>query len=463
MPTHQSFLRQVDLFADLSEPDLEKICQEAQVRSLAQGEILFTEGSLGQEAYIIQEGEIEIYKVLDGKRVHLAVRRPGEVIGEMALLEAAPRNASGQAQVDSLVVVIGHAQLDNLLNSSPAASRTMLHTIASRLRNTEILLRQSEKMAQLGTLMAGIAHELNNPSAAVIRGSKQLSSAFANLKIVDHEINAYRLPAGQLAGLDQRIQERAAHPFQLDSLTRSDREMEFEEWLTERGIEAAWKLAPPLADLFENTAELKSLAAAFPSASLPALAGWIAANIEVYTLLEEVNQGSGRISEIVKALKSYVYLDQAPVQEINLHEGLENTLVILRHKLKQGIEIIRDLDPSVPRILAFGSELNQVWTNLIDNAIDAMEGKGRLTIRTHFEESLVKVVIEDTGPGIPENIQAKLFSPFFTTKPLGKGTGLGLNITFNIIQKHKGDIQVTSRPGLTRFMVKLPVNFEQQT
>jgi signal transduction histidine kinase len=461
MPAETSFLRQVALFANLSEADINQICQDVELRQLAQGETLFSEGSIGQDAYIIKEGQIEIYKTVEAKRVRLAVRGPGEVIGEMALLEASPRSASGQALENSLVVVISHTQLDSLLNRSPTASRSMLATITRRLRDNELLLRQSEKMAQLGTLMAGIAHELNNPAAAVGRSSKQLSDTLVKILTSANDLEVLHLTSEELASQSQKIKEKASHPVQIGSLERSDREAEIEEWLEEHEIADGWKLSPPLASLFEGKAALQMFVKDYPPAILPALMVWVVTGFEIYNLLDEVSQGARRISEIVKALKSYVYLDQAPVQEVDLHEGLENTLVILRHKLKGGIEVVREYGPSLPPVLAYGSELNQVWTNIIDNAIDAMDGKGRLTIRTSYEEPWVTVMIEDTGPGIPENVQANMFNPFFTTKPVGKGTGLGLNITYNIVQKHKGDIQVSSKPGETRFFVRIPVNFEQ--
>ena len=234
-----------------------------------------------------------------------------------------------------------------------------------------------------------------------------------------------------------------------------------ENWLDDHDIENSWELAPQLVNLMEGSKALDKFAADFPEKSLGSLLSWVAATYEVYILLEEVGQGATRISEIVKALKSYVYLDQAPIQEVDLQEGLENTLVILHYKLKQGVEVVRDYDPALPHILAYGSELNQVWTNILDNAIDAMDGKGRLMIRTVHKDAWVIVEIEDNGPGIPPSVQEKIFNPFFTTKPLGKGTGLGLSITYNIIKKHTGDIKVSSQPGRTVFEIRLPVNFEQ--
>jgi signal transduction histidine kinase len=196
----------------------------------------------------------------------------------------------------------------------------------------------------------------------------------------------------------------------------------------------------------------------FPKDHLPVILTWIVASRNIFSLLDEIRQGAGRISEIIKALKAYVYLDEAPNQEIDIQEGLENTLVILRHKMGEGVEIRREYDDEITRIPAYGSELNQVWTNLIDNAIDAIAGKGSITIRTRLHAPWVMVEIEDDGPGIPPDVKARLFSPFFTTKPLGQGTGLGLYISYNIIQKHGGDIKVTSHTGMTRFTVLLPLH-----
>ena len=460
MADSYAFLKKVGLFADLPEADLEHLCEHVEDLHIASGDILFAEGSLGQSAYIIVEGQIEIYKTVEGKRVQLAQRGPGEVIGEMALLEQTPRNASGEALADTSLIVISYTLLDDLLNNNPSASRKMLSTISSRLRNTEMLLRQSEKMAQLGTLMAGIAHELNNPSAAVARSSKQLAAAMADLQSQASALSATGIPASRLNELGQSVIQRSSQRPQMNMMERSDRETAFEDWLEEQDVADGWKLASLLVDLGETPQSLARLAAEIPAGSLAALLRWMTASFSVYSLLEEVGQGAGRISEIVKALKSYVYLDQAPIQEIDLHEGLENTLVILRHKLKGGIEVVCDYAPNLPPILAYGSELNQVWTNLIDNAIDAMGEKGRLVVQTVYQSPWVTVSIEDNGPGIPPEAQEKMFNPFFTTKPLGKGTGLGLSITYNIVHKHRGEIKVTSRPGKTRFDVRLPLNFE---
>ncbi len=464
-----SFLRKVPMFADLPDSDLEQLCAQVEEVRLAKGEILFVEGSRGQQAYVIKEGKIEIYKNADGVELQLAVRAPGEVIGEIALLEDTPRNATGRALVDSLVLSISGEQLDHLLHASPTAARTMIHTIATRLRSTELALGQKEKMAQLGTLTAGIAHELNNPASATGRGADQMKSTLHQLQLASISLYTMGLTPtqmGKISTLEEQIHHRALEVVDLDPIERGDREAEIEDWLDRYGIASGWELAPQLVSLEYDRQRLDTLAQDFPENALPVLLEWIAAGYSTYCLLDEIGQGSGRISEIVKALKNYAYLDQGPVQEVNVQEGLENTLVILRHKLKQGIEVRREYDARLPGIQAHGSELNQVWTNLIENAIDAVEmagtnpaeRKGRLILRTRFNDPWVVVDIEDNGPGISPEVQDQLFNPFFTTKPMGKGTGLGLYISYNIIQRHGGEIKVRSNPGETHFKVWLPVN-----
>jgi signal transduction histidine kinase/predicted CoA-binding protein len=458
------FLKKVPLFASMPDHDLDRLCEMVTEEHLKAGDQLFAEGSPGDKAYIIETGEIEILKASGGRSVLLAVRKSGDVIGEMSLLEAAPRFASGRARTESKLLAISHSQLDDLLNTSASAARSLLFTITSRLRSTELMLRQSEKMAQLGTLTAGIAHELNNPAAAAQRGTSQLNSVITQLQEAQIGLSKLSLPPenwDKLSELNLLIRERASNHIEIDSLERSDREYEIEEWLEAQNIPDAWEYAPTLVGLGLTEEQLDNLAKDFSSDQWVEVIAWMGASFNTYSLLEEINQGSERISEIVKSLKSYVYLDQAPIQTIDIHEGLNNTLVMLRHKLKEGIDVKREYAESLPNIQAYGSELNQVWTNIIDNSIDAMNGQGEIIIKTHQDGEWVIVELEDNGPGIPEDIQEEIFSPFFTTKAVGKGTGLGLNISYKIIEKHSGEIKVFSKPGKTRFQVSLPIDFQQ--
>jgi signal transduction histidine kinase len=325
----------------------------------------------------------------------------------------------------------------------------------------EVMLRQSEKLATLGRLSAGMAHELNNPAAAVQRGAKQLRTEMASLHSAYLQLSALGLSPDQieaLSALDRTSQEYAAQPSSLDSLDRSDREAEIESWLDSQGIPEAWQYPPNLLNLGYDPDRLETLANDLPGDHFPAVIAWLSATYSIYSLIEEMWHGSAHISEIVKALKAYSYMDQAPVQAVDVHEGLDNTLVMLRSKLKTGINIHRDYTSDLPRIEVHGSQLNQVWTNLIDNAIDAMQGHGDLTLRTYVDGNWIVVEVEDQGPGIPKAVQSRIFDPFFTTKPPGQGTGLGLNISHNIVvQNHNGKIGFESAPGRTCFQVKLPV------
>lgn len=325
----------------------------------------------------------------------------------------------------------------------------------------EKALQQSEKMATLGTLAAGIAHELNNPASATQRASDQLREGLTRLIVSHLRLAMLDLPVGTYAVLEQLEQQAvdlSARPFDLDPVTRSDLESQTERWLEEKEISNAPVIAPLLAGQNLHPARLAELESKFQKPALDQVINWTANTFRVFSLLNEISQGSARISEIVGAMKGYSFVGQAPVRMIDVHEGLDNTLVILSNKLKPGVTVQREYDASLPKLTAYGSELNQVWTNLIDNAVDAMDGRGTLTIRTSRNHEAAIVEIEDNGPGIMETIQSQIFDPFFTTKEPGKGTGLGLWMTFKIIrEKHNGEIAFESRPGKTVFKVKLPM------
>jgi signal transduction histidine kinase len=322
-------------------------------------------------------------------------------------------------------------------------------------------LIMQEKMASLGKLSAGMAHELNNPTAAAQSSATQLRALFQQLQNAHWKMTELNLSKEQLnsvMALDQDARESEMHPADLDVMTRSDRELEMEEWLGKQGLEKSWELAPVLVKLGYDKSKLRLLEHDFNERQFSAVIEWLGCTHAIHSLLSEINLGTIRISEIVNALKTYTYMDQAPIQSVDLNEGLDNTLIIFKNKLKSGIRVIREYEKDLPIIQAYGSELNQVWTNIIDNAIDAIAGEGTLVLRTRVEKPWVIIEIEDNGPGIPEEIQTNIFDPFFTTKPPGEGTGLGLNISHNIIvKKHQGQIYVTSKPGKTCFTVRLPI------
>lgn len=460
-----SFLKQVPLFADLTDADLQELARTAQEVSLAAGETLFEQGEAGDSAYLIRTGEIEIVSQGEGRETLLAVRKSGEVIGEMSLLRESPRSAGARARTDSVLLVLSREVFDRVLAESPTAARTMLHTVMARLSATEGLLRQSERLAQLGTLSAGIAHELNNPASAMQRDAarlRELSDAFPGFLQGLDDVRSAPGSAALIEAFERLAEGEGQAGEKLDALGRGDREAQIETFLESVGVEEPWSYAPLLTEMGFEPGALMEAAPAFDAEAWQALVRWACARFEMRRLLGDMEKGAEQISEIVKALKGYAYLDQGPVQLVDLHEGLDSTLRMMRHKLEPGIRVERGFAADLPRVLGYGAELNQVWTNLIDNAVDAMQGEGTLSVRTRSKGAWVVVEIEDSGSGIPQEIQDRIFDPFFTTKPQGKGTGLGLDISYRIVaEKHRGDIRVTSRPGSTCFEVRLPLDPSQ--
>ncbi len=325
----------------------------------------------------------------------------------------------------------------------------------------EVTLRHSEKLATLGRLSAGMAHELNNPAAVARQGAEQLKTSIGRLERAQYALGSVELSSEQrerLAELEAEAERRVKTASELDPIMRSDLEEEVEDWLDRHDVADPWEHAATLVGMGLCAAELESLTRCFDAAHTPLVIDYFSSKFTAYTLLEEIGHGTNRIVTIVKALKGYSFMDQAPIQLIDVREGINDTLVMLSGKVKQGIRVDLELADDLPRIEAYGGELNQVWTNLIDNAIDAMNGQGTLVISARRSRAGVVITVTDDGPGIPIDAQQKIFDPFFTTKAPGKGTGLGLNISHGIIvEKHGGCISVRSKPGETCFTVELPL------
>jgi signal transduction histidine kinase len=456
----RDLLRRIPLFSALPEDDLDWIATGALGRELAPGQVLAAEGDPGDALYAIAAGELEVVKQSRSAEVPIARLGPGEIVGEMAVLEARARNASVRAVVASRVIEICRDDVLELVQTRPSAALSIIRTVMGRLRNTEALLREREKLAALGTLSAGLAHELNNPAAAVQRSARLLRESLDRWASATHELGRVVTGAedailiGDL-GLD--ISRLASTGGPADPLDRADRADDIEARLESAGVPDAGSVAAVLVDGGWDPDRIDAVARAFPGQALPTVIAWLASGSETETLVNEVALGATRISEIVRAVKDYTYMDQAPVQRVDVRTGIDNTLVILRPKLKDGVEVVRDYAPDLPLIEAFGSELNQVWTNLIDNAIDAMDGHGRVAISARVRDAELVVEVCDNGPGMPPEVRERIFEPFYTTKPPGSGTGLGLHISYSVVARHGGRIDVRSKPGETCFEVALPI------
>jgi signal transduction histidine kinase len=450
---------QKSLFPKLPEEALEEMQQFGTQIQLNTDDILFSEGDANYNFHVVLEGEIQITKLVGGETRLLAIHRRGEFMGELSMLTDAGAIASAHALTPSRVLRIDTETFRHIMAECSPLANVILTAMAGRTKDVESQLRQQEKLAALGKMSAGLAHELNNPAAAGRRAAGQLRENFQNLQTLAVQLNS--LSQAQLKLITEiqlQATKHATNAAKLDPLTQSDKEDEITDWLEEHNVKNAWKLSSTLVCAGLDTTKLDTLADNIPSDCLNNVLTWLEATLSSCGLINEIEQSTARISDLVKAIKGYSYMDQAPLQELDVHEGIENTLLILNHRIKKGIIVNREYDRTLPRICAYGSELNQVWTNLVDNAIDAMDGKGDLTIRTSKENNCILVEISDTGIGIPPAVQSRVFEPFFTTKEVGKGTGLGLEIAYKIIVKrHKGDIHFESKPGDTRFRVRLPI------
>lgn len=453
-------LRKSPIFQGLSDEELNQLMDMAEPVSLRAGDLLIRQGAPGDAAYVLIRGDFEVQKQSGQSLIKIDVRNPGDVVGEMALLSRTPRSASIIAKTDAEALRIPQEAFEKLLRSSTTAAMAVLHWVMARLNQNESLLHQQEKMAALGTMSAGLAHELNNPAAAAQRSAAQSKEIQARWLSLTHQIERAALQEGQTDWLDDFIGEasrRFESPLKLEALEKIDLVDQLQSWLETSGIESAWELAPAMVNFGWNIESFERLKSNLSPTLFSLSVRWLGTGCLMMNLLSEVLQTTDRISQIVRAVKSYTYLDQAPLLEVDVHEGLESTLVIMQHKLKKGVTIKRDYSPNLPRIEAYASELNQVWTNIIDNAVDAIHGKGEIKIKTYEEDHRVIVEIADNGPGIPEKIQSRIFEPFYTTKAPGQGTGLGLHISHDIIaNRHHGQLLVESKPGETRFKIILP-------
>jgi signal transduction histidine kinase len=453
----QSELARFPIFADLPGDQIEWFLANGKEIQLKAGEIYARQGDPADAMFVILAGQFRWRGELAGEVVTFAIK-PGDVTGALPFSRMKQFTVTGRAITDGCVLRFPASLFPELIQKMPELAKRLVGVMSDRIRETTRFEQQRDRLAALGKLSAGLAHELNNPASAAKRAASQLRDILKRIKDASHELGRRELTAAQKAEIDNLETSiiRSDQP-RLDTLAASDLEQQIDSLLRSHGQNDLWQLSADLAKRATKREDLESLFANLGPETARAALVRLAASVEVANLLNEIESSTSRISDLVLAIKEYTFMDQAPVQNVDIIKSLENTLTILNYKLKRGVVVKRDYERIPLLVNSFGSELNQVWTNLIDNAIDAMSGRGELRVRTYRDDSSVVVEIGDNGPGIPHQVKAHIFEPFFTTKGVGQGTGLGLDTVQRIVKKHRGNIQVTSEPGDTRFQVWLPL------
>jgi signal transduction histidine kinase len=450
-------LRKIAVFSDLPQEDLLWFVSKCQELRVVPGDIVMREGDKAEFMIVMLEGEIRARAEHGPADGTVFTMSGGEVSGMLPFSRLKVVSVTGRAVVPSHYLVFHVSHFEEMFHRLPELVRRLVGLLADRVRSVTRQEQQHEKLAALGKLSAGLAHELNNPSAAARRSAAALRDCLARLRSAARSTTVGPDDCAKLAQTEEQIRSSLKPAQFKDEFARVEREEAIQSWLESHNVAEPWKLAPQLADANLTDADLARFAAA-AGASVSSELTRFATLLEMDRIAEELEHSSTRISDLIKAIKEYSYMDQAPVQEVDIEHSLETTLTIMHHKLKRGITVAREYAPNLPKVMANGSELNQVWTNLIDNAADAMKGTGTLTIRTARENDFVLVEIADNGPGIPAEVKSRIFDPFFTTKGVGEGTGLGLDIVNRIVKNARGQVNVISAPGDTRFQIRIPIH-----
>src|SRR5580658_937915 len=453
----KSELLRFPAFAGLPDDQLDWFISRAEEKHLKPGEATFRAGDPADAMYVILDGQIQGRGDIGGETVVFMIQA-GAVTGLLPFSRMKQFTVGVRAVTDVRVLRFPSSLFPELVNKMPELTQRLVGLMSDRIRETTRREQQRDRLASLGKLSAGLAHELNNPASAAKRAASQLRDVLKKIRDASHELGSRDLNAAQKAEIEKLetafIQSDAVPP---DPLAMSDLEEQIDSLLRSHGQNDLWQMAADLARRNVKPEALESLFAILDADSARAALVRIAASVEVATLLNEIESGTSRISDLVRAIKEYTYMDQTPLQNVDIVKSLETTLTILNHKLKRGVVVERDYQKIPLLVNSFGSELNQVWTNIIANAVDAMGGEGELRVRAYRDDNCAVVEIGDNGPGIPQDVLPHIFEPFFTTKGVGEGTGLGLDTTQRIVKKHRGNIQVNSQPGDTRFQVWLPL------
>jgi signal transduction histidine kinase len=470
-----SQLRKVPVLSSLRDDEMHCLLGVRDVH-VEKDEVIAHQGDIAHSYWIILQGEIRIYQTLpEGRDVTLGISESGEALGELPLLSNVPYTASIQATEPTHLLQLDEEQFWKMMNSCPDVRKAILSNMALRFVKLQSVTVQQEKMASLGTLAAGLMHELNNPGSAARRAASQLRENLMRMHELSAKFTQAQLTVEQKRCLHDLQSEALAakQPLMMNSLEQSDAEEALAEWMESANIENAWKMAPTLVSIGMNADKLECTRTEFSGPILSAALSWLEALVSSMQLTATIEESIGRVTDLVKAVKSYAYEGKGQRQTIDINNSIHATLVILGHKMREKeIVLKKDFAPDLPPLQTECSGLNQIWTNLLDNAIDAVPQRGHISVRTWAEKSGgngknphtdLCISISDDGSGIPLESQAQIFDPFYTTKPVGIGTGIGLGIVQRIVDQYGGAIHFASEPGKTEFVVHLPTDTENFT
>jgi signal transduction histidine kinase len=454
-----AWLQSIETLKEVPLEQLQWFIDSSTAYEVSDGDFLFRNGEPMKGTHVLLEGRVKMYLLQNNEMRDQIYLEPEAIFGYLPFSRGLISKAMGQAAGNIRVMTLPIGKSREMINKHFELTQALVHIMTTRVRNYTAYQQQNEKMMALGKLSAGLAHELNNPAAAIVRGSTSLMQHLQMEPKSFKEVMAIRMEEKEVDIVTQKLFEilhRGEKP-KLTLIQRTEREDAVRDWLDDHNISNSDEVAENFVDYAFTCDDMEYFKEHIPARYLSPVFNWINTNLVTERMVGDIQESSQRISDLVKSIKTFTHMDQGKGKEYtDVHSGLRTTLTILQHKIKKGnVTVKEEFDETIPKVKAMVGELNQVWTNLIDNALDAMEinGKGQLNIRTRRDREFVEVTITDDGPGIPENIRSQIFDPFFTTKDIGKGTGLGLDVVTRIVQQHRGSVKVNSRPGKTDYIV----------